>query len=161
MERIYIEYDNARITLQPNTYLLDIELYSGVQLTGVEARRLFPVTGSDKYITLLDDAGVEVAVIRDLNTLMPDSRQAVYTALDHYYLIPHITKITDIEEKYGTIRVHAETDRGSCYFEVGDRSHNLKILYDGRVLVRDTNDNRYEIPNMKILDKKSLDVLLL
>jgi len=161
MERIYIEYDNARFTMQENSYLLDIELYSGVQFKGVEARRLFPVTGSDKYISLLDENGVEVAVIRDLNTLMEDSRQVVREALNQYYCIPRIQKITRIREEYGVIQVNAETDRGPCYFEVGERSHNLNILHDGRVLVRDTNDNRYEIPDMRKLDRKSLDIFLL
>jgi len=29
------------------------------------------------------------------------------------------------------------------------------VLYDGRVLVRDSDDNRYEIPSLYELDKKS------
>ena len=160
MERIYIENDNARITLRDDM-LLDVELYGGETIRGLEARRLFPVTGAGKYITLLDSEEKEAAVIRDMNTLMTDSKKAVETALKQYYLIPKITSITDISEKYGTIRVNAVTDHGSCYFEVADRSHNLKVLFDRRVLIRDTNDNRYEISDFKTLDRKSLDVFLL
>lgn len=160
MERIYIEYDNARITLRDDM-LLDVELYPCGKLEAVEARRLFPITGADKYITLLDREEKESAVIRDLNNLMEDSRKAVKEALRHYYLVPKILEITEISEKYGTIRINAVTDNGNCYFEVNDRSHNLKLLFDGRVLIRDTNDNRYEIVDFKMLDRKSLDVFLL
>lgn len=161
MERIYIEHDNARFTLREFSHLLDMELYSGVQFEKLEARRLFPVTGSDKYISLLDEEGNEVAIIRDLNTLMPDSQAVIRASLEQYYCIPRIDRITEIDEEYGIIQVHAVTDRGPCYFEVSDRTHNLNILHDGRVLIRDTNDNRYEIPDMKALDRKSLDVFLL
>lgn len=161
MNRIYVEYDNARITSREGTHLLDLEMYSGKKYERVEARRLFPVTGSDKYITLLDETGAEVAVIRDLNNLMEESRQAVQASLDQYYCIPKITAIREIGEKFGVIRVTAETDRGVCRFEISDRSHNLHVLHDGRALIRDTNDNRYEIPDIRDLDRRSLDVLLL
>lgn len=160
MERIFIENDNARITLRADM-LLDVELYSGLKFEAVEARRLFPITGSRKFITLLDKEEKEVAVIRDLGTLMPESRKATEEALRQYYLIPKIEKITDISEKFRTIRVTAQTNHGTCYFELNDRAHNLKVLFDGRVLIRDTNDNRYEIPDVKKLDRKSLDVFLL
>lgn len=160
MERIFIEYDNARITLRDDM-LLDVEIYQNGRFEALEARRLFPITGSDKYITLLDREENEVAIIRDLNTIMEDSKKAVLEALRHYYLIPKILEITEISEKHGTIRVNAVTDHGKCYFEVNDRAHNLKVLFDRRVLIRDTNDNRYEITDFKNLDRKSLDTFLL
>ncbi len=161
MQRIYIENDNARLTLQENDHRLKVELYSGETWEGVEARRLFPVTGASRYITLMDENGKELAIIRDPATLMPDSRAAVEAALAEYYLVPRIRKILEISEKFGTIRVNASTDHGDCYFEINDRSQGIKVLYDGRVLLRDTNDNRYEIENVGKLDRKSRDIFLL
>ena len=73
MQRIYIEFDNARITRRGDDFRLDVELYSGERFENVEARRLFPTTGPNKYITLLDENGKETAVIRDLDTLIPES----------------------------------------------------------------------------------------
>ena len=55
----------------------------------------------------------------------------------------------------------AIADHGDCYFEINDRSQGIKVLYDGRVLLRDTNDNRYEIENVGKLDRKSRDIFLL
>ena len=160
MNRLYLENDNVKISLRDD-YLLDVQLYSGQFYSGVCARRLFPISGKDKYITLLDSNEKEIAVIRDIKSLMSDSRRAVEEALRQYYLIPKIYRITDINEKHGTIHILADTDHGECSFDVNDRAHNLKVLFDGRVLIRDTNDNRYEIPDMKKLGKKSLDILLL
>ena len=68
MERIYIEYDMARFTRKDIT-LVDVELYDGRKFENLEPRRLFPTSGLEKYITLLDSTGVEQAVIRDLKTL--------------------------------------------------------------------------------------------
>jgi hypothetical protein len=161
MERIYIEYDNARITRRGDDFRLDVELYSGERFESVEARRLFPTTGPNKYITLLDENGKETAVIRDLDTLMPESAAAVRESLEEYYLIPRIRTITKVESKPGGCYIHAETDRGPCFFKVQSRQQDIKVLFDFRVLIRDSNDNRYEIPDYRVLDRKSRDGLQL
>ena len=36
---------------------------------------------------------------------------------------------------------------------------SVKPLYDGRVLIIDANDNRYEIPDYRKLDKRSRKML--
>ena len=46
-----------------------------------------------------------------------------------------------------------------CSFEIRNRHSDIKMLYDGRVLVRDSNDNRYEITDCKTLDKHSMAIL--
>ncbi|NLX79851.1 MAG: DUF1854 domain-containing protein [Clostridiales bacterium] len=157
MERIYIEYDNARIT-RGEGILLNVELYDGRKFENLEARRLFPITGLDKYITLLDEEGVEKAIIRDVNTLMEESKKNVLDALREYYLIPKITKIYEAYEKYGLLKMRVETDRGEFSFDVKSRNNDIKHLYDGRVLIRDSSDNRYEIRDFGKLDKKSQQV---
>ncbi len=161
MERIYIENDNARFTKREGDFHLDVELYSGERFENVEARRLFPTTGADRYITLLDEEGHEVAVIRDLNTLMPESANAVREALEEYYLIPHIHAITHVENKPSGLFITADTDRGQCTFKLQSRAHDVKVLFDNRVLIRDASDNRYEVPDYAQLDRKSRDALLL
>lgn len=161
MHRVYIENDNARITFEERARRLTVELYGGERLEGLVARRLFPVTGADRYISLVDENGHERAIVRDPAGLMPDSRAALAAALEEYYLVPHIRKIRQIEEKFGLIRIVAETDRGVCRFEIGDRTQGIKQLFDGRVLLRDTNDDRYEVEDIRLLDKKSRDILLL
>ena len=161
MQRIYIEFDNARITRRGDDFRLDVELYSGERFENVEARRLFPTTGPTKYITLLDENGKETAVIRDLDTLIPESAAAVRESLEEYYLIPRIRTITKVESKPSGCYITAETDRGTCFFKVQSRQQDIKVLFDYRVLIRDSNDNRYEIPDYRVLDRKSRDGLQL
>ncbi len=161
MERIYIENDNARITKREGDFHLDVELYSGETFENVEARRLFPTTGGDRYITLLNEEGHEVAVIRNLATLMPESAAAVREALEEYYLIPRIRAILNVDIKPSGIIITAETDHGICELKMQSRAHDIKVLFDNRVLIRDSSDNRYEVPDYTQLDRKSRDGLLL
>jgi len=158
MARLYVEYDMARFTSKDIT-LVDMELYDGRRFENLEPRRLFPLSGLDKYITLLDGEGVEVAIIRDLNTLPPDERKIIAYCLREYYLMPKITKLNSLTEKYGKITIDAETDRGHSSIEIRGIVHSLKLLYDNRVLIRDINDNRYEIPDLMKLDRHSIALI--
>ena len=155
MGRIYIEYDNARITTMEDR-LLHLELYDGRCFDRLEARRLFPLTGLWQYITLLDSEGEEVAVIRDVENLMEESRQAIHQVLEEYYRIPVILRVTSVDDQFGQLRWGVETDHGPYSLDIRNRHADIKSLYDNRVLVKDANDNRYEIPDLTQLDKASL-----
>lgn len=154
MERIYIDHDMARFTRKDIT-IVDLELYDGRRFENLEPRRLFPMTGLEKYITLLDQEGKEVAVIRDLCTLPPEERKIIEECLTEYYLIPRISQLLSCDEKYGVLTLKAVTDRGNVTIEIRNILHGLKLLYGTRVLLRDNNDNRYEIPDLDSLDRKS------
>ena len=154
MARLYIEYDFARFTRKDIT-LVDMELYDGRKFENLEPRRLFPLSGLEKYITLLDEEGVEQAIIRDLNTLPFEERKIIDDCLREYYLIPKVTKITGCREKYGVVTLEVDTDRGPAVIEIRNLLYGMKLLYGSRVLLRDGSDNRYEIPDLKALDKQS------
>ena len=159
MSRIYINSDEAMITKNEGNFV-DVQFYTGEKLEKLEPRRLFPVTGLRRYITLLDEEGVEKAVIRNVDDLMEESKNVILSCLDEYYLIPKITKLLDSREKYGILKWKVETDRGIKEFDIRNRHHDIKALYDGRVLVRDSDDNRYEIPDYNKLDKRSYKLLI-
>ena len=154
MGRFYVEYDMARFHRKDIT-LVDMELIDGRKFENLEPRRLFPLSGLEKYITLLDQEGVEQAIIRDLRTLPKEERETIEACLREYYLIPKVEKIDACIEKYGVLSIHTQTDRGPALIEIRNVLHGLKLLYGTRVLLRDTNDNRYEIPDLRLLDKQS------
>ncbi len=160
MSRNYINGDEVRIT-NAQFNLVNMEHANGMKWSELEPKRLFPLSGLDKYISLLDTSGHEVAIIRSLDTLMPESRHAVEKALAEYYLIPKIQEIIDRTEKYGVLKWTVMTDYGRRKFDIKNRQSDIKVLYDGRVLVRDSDDNRYEIPDLDTLDTKSKRLLAL
>jgi hypothetical protein len=152
-ERIYVT-KNDKITVNENN-LVNLSLQNGDVFEKLEPRRLFPVNRPDEYITLLDTDGKEVALIRSINDLDKDSKETVTYSLNDYYLVPHILKILSITEKNGKIHWTVETDRGYKEFDVRNRNHDVRVYSDGRVRVRDSDDNRYIITDYRKLDKHS------
>ena len=158
MARFYVDGNMARFT-RKDICLVDMELFSGEKIEDLEPRRLFPVSGRMKYITLLDSEGKEHAIIRDVETLSPESKEVILDCLREYYLIPKITGLLERTEKYGVLKWTVKTDRGVQQLRIRNRNADIKQLYDGRILVRDSNDNRYEIIDYRKMDKESLRLL--
>ena len=157
-ERIFVTRGDTITVFENNLVTLTLE--SGEVLEALEPRRLFPVNRADEYVTLLDGEGHEAALIRKLSDLDKDSREVIEYSLDDYYLVPHITRIVSTGEKYGTLRWTVETDRGIKSFDIRNRNHDIRVYKDGRVRVRDSDDNRYVIENYHELDSHSRSKLI-
>ena len=156
----YIDGPEARITPNDGIFV-DVEFYHTKQkLTGLEPHRLFPRSGGNRYVALLDGDGNQVAVIRNADNLLPESRETLLAAMEEYYMIPRITRFVKMTEKFKIWMWTAQTDKGEITFEIRNHIASVKPLYDGRVLIKDANDNRYEIPDYRKLDKKSQKMLL-
>lgn len=158
MERIYIDFDMAQFTRKDLT-LVDMKLFDGRSFENLEPRRLFPITGMEKYIALLDESGVEQAVIRDLSTLPAEQRKIIEECLAEYYLIPKILKITSFEERSDGITLYTVTERGPVNIEMRTWRQGFSLTQEYRMLIRDANDNRYEIPDVNKLDSVSRSIL--
>ncbi len=135
--------------------LVDVTVKDGTVYSRLEPRRLFPVSRANSYITLLGEDGFEVAVIKEITDLNDAAREVIEYSLNDYYLVPHILKIYSVTEKNGKIHWSIETERGYKEFDVRNRNHDVRVYSDGRVRVRDSDDNRYIITDYKKLDKHS------
>ena len=160
MGRIYIDQYTGKIK-RTDVYLVSLTLKDGTVIEDLEPRRLFPVTNADMFITLLDHDEKEVAFVRDLQELDPASAEELRQCFKEYYRIPHVVKLLESNEKFGSLTWKVETDRGTVSFRIRNRHSDIKLLRGtaGRVLVRDSNDNRYEIPDYTVLDAHSKHLL--
>ena len=109
----FIDGPEAKIIRTGDTSV-ELRIFMGEVYTELEPIRLFPLSGLTRYISLLDAEKKEVAIIRDLDRLDEASRNAVAGCLEEYYLIPKITAVLSIEEKYGVITWTCITDRWKC-----------------------------------------------
>ena len=155
MARIYVDKDNGRIE-RTDMYLVKLILNDGTVHEDLEPRRLFPHTNLTQYITLLDPSEKEVAMIKDLSTIAPESRQAIEDCFFDYYMIPEITEILHVEDKFGVLKWKVMTDRGEIDFSIRNRHSDIKLLGKKRLLVRDSNDNRYQVGDIANLSKSSI-----
>ena len=158
MGRIYIDQYTGKIK-RSDIYLVTLTLKDGTVIENLEPRRLFPVTNAEMFITLLDHDEKEVAFVRDLQELDPASADELRKCFKEYYRIPKVTKLLESDEKFGSLTWKVETDRGTVSFRIRNRHSDIKCLNGKRVLIRDTNDNRYEIPDYTALDMHSRRLL--
>ena len=152
-ERLFITADDKIEQYENN--LVTLTLKNGEVYEKLEPRRLFPVSSPVTYITLLDSDGVEIGIIRSLDVLSKESRSAIEYSLNDCYLVPTITRLISTTEKYGTLHWVVETDRGIKEFDIRNRNHDIKMFSDGKIRVRDSDDNRYLIVDYRKLDKQS------
>ena len=81
-KRFYITKNDNVVIFENN--LVDVTKADGTLYHALEPRRLFPVSRANSYITLLDTAGVEVAVIKDITDLNDASREVIEYSLNDY-----------------------------------------------------------------------------
>ena len=155
MGRIYVDKKSGSLE-RTDVYQVRLTLTDGTVFEKLEPRRLFPFSNNSKYITLLDEDEKEVALIRDIADLDEASAQAIKDCFAQYYLVPQITRLIESMEKFGSLKWRVETDRGEVTFRIRNRHNDIKLFYGtNRVLVRDSNDNRYEIWDYTKLDAHS------
>ena len=158
MARIYVDSHTARIT-RKDLYTVTLTLRDGTVIDDLEPRRLFPVSNTDQFITLLDKNEKEVGLVRDFSELDEVSEQALRECFAEFYRIPQIQRVLESTEEFGSLTWRVETDLGEVSFRIRNRHSDIKLLRGGRVLVRDASDNRYEIPDFNKLDKRSKHLL--
>ena len=159
MARHFIDGSEIRITVKDKIFC-DIEFFTGEKFTDLEPRRLLPVSGLSEYITFLDSNGEEQFILRKLDNMEPSQRELLIGCLEEYYRIPKITRLISRSEKHKIGMWNVETDRGVYTFEIINHIQSMKMFYDRRILIKDGNDNRYEIPDIYALDKRSQKLIL-
>ncbi|MDE0426347.1 MAG: DUF1854 domain-containing protein [Candidatus Poribacteria bacterium] len=149
----------AKIKIARNSFEeLTVELPDGTTYTNVEAIRSFPLTDSNKYISLLDSEEKEIGIIQDIKQLPRESEKVLRSELQKRYFLPKITKIHSLDGEFGVTQWVVETNRGPVTFGMRTR-YDVVSLENGRVLIKDADGNRYEIENYHRLDPDSIALL--
>ncbi len=159
MGRIYVDKYTGKIE-RTDLYLVKLTMKDGTVHESLEPRMLFPVTNKTMYITLLGAGEKEVGFVRDLEELDEGSKQALLECFREYYMVPKILSVVDCVDKFGTLKWTVVTDHGEISFRIKNRHSDIKRLYGtNRIIVRDSNDNRYEIEDCEALDTRSARLL--
>ena len=120
----------------------------------VHVRRYFPWSAPDEYFSIRDADGKELAMLRSLHELDPDSREIAEAELAHKVFNPKIIRVLSHKREFGLTTMEAETDRGSVTVQFNSRE-DVRILSPTRGLIRDINGNTLEIPNLHEMDAVS------
>ena len=122
---------------------------------GVIVLRAFPLSAPDQHIVLRDGGGTELGVLGSLSVLNETQRALLKSALDRQYFLPRILKINSLSERFGSAVWDVETDRGPIVINTKSLLDSLTEMGAGRFLLRDTEENRYEIREVEQMDEAS------
>ena len=133
---------------------LHLEIGIEERYSPVRVLRCLPLTRPGEFIAVQDEEGTELGIIASVAELEPESRKAVEEELELYYLKARVLKIHHVEARNGLITWELETDRGPRKVHVRDRQH-IRPLPDGRTMLTDIHEARFDIPQAAELDEAS------
>jgi hypothetical protein len=147
--------DPARVRVRRDPFQDLVLEIDGREHAQVQVRRGFPLSAAGHYLSLRDRQGQELGIVRDLRELDRQSQSVLAAELERVYFMPRIVRVLGIEERFHVPRWEVETDRGPRVFEIRTGRSDVRVLPDGRVLIRDADGNPYEIPDYRRLDAAS------
>jgi len=125
------------------------------EYTRIFLHRAFPYDFPWSYISILDNDSKEIGIIRDLTDLPEETAELVKYEINRKYFAPKVTKISAIKERYGFSYWKVTTDAGEMEFTLQDTYRSLLKVSSTRMFIIDIDSNRYEIPDIEQLDRKS------
>lgn len=121
----------------------------------VEPRWAAPLSHPERFLSLMNAKGEEVAMVASLAELDADSRAAVEEELRRRYLTATVEKVLHAKVEFGATYWTVLTERGSRDFVVQSLQENAQWLGPDHLLLVDIDGNRFEIKDIKALDEKS------
>lgn len=94
-------------------------------------------------------------MVEDLEDLEAQTLAVVGEELDRRYLTAVVDSIHSVRNEFGTSYWDVATSRGRREFVVQNVSENAQWLGERRLLLVDVDGNRFEFPDLDLLDKRS------
>jgi len=120
----------------------------------VKPKRCFPWGELERYISIRDMQNNELVLVRHLNDLDDESRQAVDDALNETAFVFEIQRIVDIQTEFEIRSWQVITDQGEYCFQTKLDEWPMK-LEQGQFIIKDVAGNLYSVSNMNNLDERS------
>lgn len=119
----------------------------------------FPVTKPHAFVILLDEQGEEIGVIRTIRKLDDRSRRTLEEEIERSYFMPEIQQIRDVKEGLGIETWEVVTSKGERTFEVRSSRRDVRPVGRRRLLIKDVDGNRFDIPDWARLDSSSQSLI--
>lgn len=117
--------------------------------------RAFPFDHPDGIISVLQEDGFEIGIIRNISDFDEKTAALLRDALDKTYFIPEITRIYSTKDRFGFVYFKCATDKGDIDFVLRNPFGSIIRLGEHNLYLLDVDGNRYHIPDVSRLDRKS------
>jgi hypothetical protein len=149
---------SIRIYREPD-WVLNMTV-EGKRYSNIIVVRAAPLTDPDHYICFLDANALEICMLENPAALDSDSRHVLREELDRRYLTSEIQGIHTARREAGACYFDAETSRGRREFVVQETPETMRWLGDHRLLLIDVDGNRFEVHDVRLLDRRSAKLLM-
>jgi hypothetical protein len=155
-----VEPKQIRLLREP-PWMLRLTILGDRSYMAVQAVRAAPLSDPDRFISLLDGSGEEICLVRDPAELDEVSRQILREELNRRYLTAIVERIHSLQNELGVSYFDVQTNRGRREFVVRNVQEASRQLGERRILLLDVDGNRFEIPDLDALDRRSVKLLKL
>jgi hypothetical protein len=125
----------------------------------VQLRRALPFAAPEEYISITDLECKEIAMLASLALFASKQRALLEDELDSHYFYPVVTQLKSIKEKMGSYYIDLRVGDYEKTIAVKDVSRSLRQLGGGRLIITDVDGNRFLIPDVYAVQRKSLRML--
>jgi hypothetical protein len=123
---------------------------------GVKPVWASPLSRPGQYLSILDPKGEDLVMLFDpQQELSSASWQAVQVEIRRRDLTSRVSRLVSAREDNGAVYFSVSTDRGERDFVCTNLSTNAIWFGENRLLLLDTEGNRFEIEDMRGLDTRS------
>ena len=118
-----------------------------------------PFTDPNHYVGFRDSKDKEIGMLETLEGVDPDSLRLIHEALDRRYFTPKISKVNRVVEEFGLTVWEVSTNRGDRRFVVRNIRDSTQLIGPNRLMITDTEGNRYEFPSVSSVSQKAMEIL--
>ena len=148
---VWLTPENATFYIKNDFLHIKTETYEG----RAHLCREFPFELEWEFISVMNEEQAEVGIIKSVSLFEGAGEELLRTELLRRYYAPVIDKILGVKERYGFSYWRVHTAEGNVNFTLHDTYRSIIRAGGGRVVLLDVNGNRFEIPNVEALDRKS------
>ncbi|MGI8923104.1 MAG: DUF1854 domain-containing protein [Fimbriimonadales bacterium] len=155
MELRYFPEDAVRVRKLAGSLYPRCEIESDRCVLQAKFRRCFPLTDPTVFVSICEESGREVGIIKDPEALDDESRLLVAKELDNFYFTPIVRSITALKQEASMWKWEVETQRGPVSFYLRGVRDSVHEVAPGRWQIYSVDGQRYEIQNYDSLDAKT------
>ena len=148
---VWLTPENATFYIKNDFLHIKTETYEG----RAHLCREFPFELEWEFISVMNEEQAEVGIIKSVSLFEGVGEELLRTELRRRYYAPVIDKILGVKERYGFSYWRVHTAEGNVNFTLHDTYRSIIRASHNRVVLLDVNGNRFEIPDVQALDRKS------
>lgn len=148
---VWLTPENATFYIKNDFLHIKTETYEG----RAHLCREFPFELEWEFISVMNEEQAEVGIIKSVSLFEGVGEELLRTELRRRYYAPVIDKILSVKERYGFSYWRVHTAEGNVNFTLHDTYRSIIRASHNRGVLLDVNGNRFEIPDVQALDRKS------